>query len=198
MASVIHFYSNFLYKQFDLAFWIIGSQIVFISIFFLLKRSILPNICAASLSCLLFQCSSCRLFQLYPTRVNGFPFLSIFSQPLLTFFISPRTITFRRIQLPKRCVSANSYKDEDNSQLHTKYCTSSLISKIQTDNFRVTLTDRLDFHIVDNLSIALNLYLLHVLTSLSLDEILLPRALLVNILHLQTVCSTPKISVKTV
>ena len=40
----------------------------------------------------------------------------------------------QRIQRPKHCVTTNDNKDEDNSlKNHTKYCTSSLISKIQTD-----------------------------------------------------------------
>ena len=39
-----------------------------------------------------------------------------------------------RIQQPKRYVTPNNNKDEDNSlKNNTKYCTSSLVSKIQTD-----------------------------------------------------------------
>ena len=40
------------------AFLINGSQIVFISIFGQLNRSVLSNMCAASLRCLIFQSSS--------------------------------------------------------------------------------------------------------------------------------------------
>ena len=40
----------------------------------------------------------------------------------------------QRIQWPKHYVTTNNNKAEDNSlKNHTKYCTSSLISKIQTD-----------------------------------------------------------------
>ena len=40
----------------------------------------------------------------------------------------------RMIQRPKGCVTTNNNKDEDNSpKNNTKYCTSSLVSKIQTD-----------------------------------------------------------------
>ena len=66
-----------------MAFSIIGSQIVFISILGLLKKSTWPNICADSLRRLLFQCFFLSI--IYPARIDGFPFLSIYGQPYLTF-----------------------------------------------------------------------------------------------------------------
>ena len=41
--------------------------------------------------------------------------------------------------------------------------------------FRFILSERSDFHMIDNLGIAVHSFAMHMLTSLSVDEILLPR-----------------------
>ena len=57
----------------DLIFSIIGSQVVFISIFGLLKRSTSPNILTASLRCHLFQCSSLSIILTLCHKARWFP-----------------------------------------------------------------------------------------------------------------------------
>ena len=42
-------------------------------------------------------------------------------------------------------------------------------------NSRFILSEKLDFHMVDNLLITVHAFPTHILTSLSVDEILLPR-----------------------
>ena len=60
---------------FYLTFLTFGSHIVFISILGLLNRSLLPNICADSLRCLIFQCSSLCNYSMF-FSINYFNFIS--------------------------------------------------------------------------------------------------------------------------
>ena len=58
-------------KYFFRAFSIKGSQIVLISILGLLNRSLLPNICAASLRCLILQCFPLSIDLTSPHKNTG-------------------------------------------------------------------------------------------------------------------------------
>ena len=58
------------------------------------------------------------------------------NMPLLTGSLWLGVVVLVKVPFISKCCAANNNKDENNSlkKLHTKYCTSRLISKIQTDN----------------------------------------------------------------
>ena len=78
---------------FYLAFLIIGSRIVFISLLCLLNRSLYPNICADSLRRLILQCSSPSIILTSSHKGVFFPF-SFHIWSAIPYF-SPHTIDFQ-------------------------------------------------------------------------------------------------------
>ena len=71
----------------------------------------------------------------------------------------------------------NSYQAFSSSTLlKSRWCNHTIVlSQLQLGRIPDLFYQRLDFHIVDNLLIAVDAFPVHVLTSLSVDEILLPR-----------------------
>ena len=79
---------------FHIAFLIIGSHIVFNSIFDLLRRSLKLNVCADSLRRLILQCSALLLISTLSHKGRWFPVSFHIWSAIPDFSISPRSTAF--------------------------------------------------------------------------------------------------------
>ena len=59
--------------------------------------------------------------------------------------------------------------------VHVSEVNTVVLTQLQLKKFRFILSDRSDFHMTDNLSIAVHVFAWRMLTSVSVDEILLPK-----------------------
>ena len=112
ISDVSLFYYHSSYRNFFCwAFLINGSRIIFVSIFGLLIWSLLPNMWAVSLRCLIFPCSSMSIISFYPTRIDGLFFPSVYGMPSSNSHLLPNLLLFGVIQallLWAACIASTS------------------------------------------------------------------------------------------